>query len=59
MLGRHKSSGSRPKLIRRPKRRPAVLRNGGLFAGYNDGFALEQDDAFDLAEQLASRQTWR
>ena len=54
MVGRHKSSGSRPKLIRRPKRRPAVLRNVGLFAGYKDGSALDQDDAFDLAEQLAS-----
>jgi hypothetical protein len=54
MVGRHKSSGSRPKLIRRPKRSPAVLRNVGLFAGYKDGSALEQDDAFDLAEQLAS-----
>jgi hypothetical protein len=54
MVGRHKSSGSRPKLIRRPKRSPAVLRNGGLFAGYNEGSVLEQDDAFDLAEQLAS-----
>jgi hypothetical protein len=54
MVGRHKPSGSRPKLIRRPKRRPDVLPNVGLFAGYNDGFALEQDDAFDLAEQFAS-----
>jgi hypothetical protein len=54
MVGRHKSSGSRPKLIPRPKRSPAVLRNVGLFAGYKDGSALEQDDAFDLAEQLAS-----
>ena len=54
MVGRHKSSGSRPKLIGRPKRSPAVLRNVGLFAGYKDGSALEQDDAFDLAEQLAS-----
>ena len=53
MVGRHKSSGSRPKLIRRPKRSPAVLRNVGLFAGYKDGSALDQDDAFDLAEQLA------
>jgi hypothetical protein len=54
MVERHKSSGSRPKLIPRPKRSPAVLRNVGLFAGYKDGSALEQDDAFDLAEQLAS-----
>ena len=43
MVGRHKSSGSRPKLIRRPKRRPAVLRNVGLFAGrHNNGFALDR-----------------
>ena len=54
MIGRHKSSGSRPKLIRRPKHGSAVLRNIGLFAGYKDGSVLEQDDAFDLAEQLAS-----
>jgi hypothetical protein len=54
MVGGHKSSGSRPKLIRRPTRRPAVLRNVGLHAGYNDGSALDQDDAFDLTEQFAS-----
>ena len=54
MVGRHKSSGSRPKLILRPKRRPAVLQNVGLFAGYKDDSVLDQNDAFDLAEQLAS-----
>lgn len=54
MVGRHKSSGSRPKLIPRPKHGATVLRNVGLFAGYNESSVLEQDDAFDLAEQLAS-----
>ena len=33
MLKRHKSSRSRPKLIRRPKRKPAGPIRGGLFAG--------------------------
>lgn len=54
MVGRHKSSGSRPKLVGRPKHGSYVLRNVGLFAGYTDGSALDRDDAFDLAEQLAS-----
>jgi hypothetical protein len=54
MVGRHKPSSSRPKLIRRPKRRPAVLPNVGLFAGYKDDLVLDQDDAFDRAEQFAS-----
>ena len=54
MVGRHKSSGSRPKLVGRPKHGSYVLRNVGLFAGYTDDSVLDQDDAFDLAEQLAS-----
>jgi hypothetical protein len=54
MVGRHKSSGSRPKLTGRPKHGSYVLRNVGLFAGYTDDSVLDQDDAFDLAEQLAS-----
>jgi hypothetical protein len=57
MVARHKSRGSRPKLIRRrPKRRPDVLWNVGLFAGYKGDCALELDDGFDLAEQLASHE---
>jgi hypothetical protein len=51
MLKRHKSSGSRPKLTRRPKRKPAgPMIGGGLFAGYeihSDGFVIEDDDADD------------
>jgi hypothetical protein len=50
MIGRHKSSGSRPKLIRRPKRKPAGPIRGGLFAGcaiHSDGFVIEDDDADD------------
>ena len=54
MLKRNKSSGSRPKLTGRPKHGSYVLRNVGLFAGYTDDSVLDQDDAFDLAEQLAS-----
>jgi hypothetical protein len=50
MLKRNKSSGSRPKLIRRPKRKPAGPIRGGLFAGcatHSDGFVIEDDDADD------------
>ena len=50
MLERNKSSRSRPKLIRRPKRKPAGPIRGGLFAGYathSDGFVIEDDDADD------------
>jgi hypothetical protein len=56
MVGRHKSSGSRNKPMRRPKRRPDVLPNVGLFAGYKGDFALELDDACDIAEQTASHE---
>jgi hypothetical protein len=54
MVRRHKSSGSRPKLIGRPKYGSYVLRNVGTFVGYKDDSVLDQDDAFDLAEQLES-----
>jgi hypothetical protein len=50
MLKCHKSSGLRPKLIRRPKRKPAGPIRGGLFAGcatHSDGFVIEDDDADD------------
>src|SRR5260370_11509354 len=50
MLKRNKSSRSRPKLIRRPKRKPAGPIRGGLFAGcatHSDGFVIEDDDADD------------
>jgi hypothetical protein len=56
MVARHKSRRSRSKLIRRPKRRPDVPGNVGLFAGYHVSFAQEPDDAFDLAEHLASHE---
>jgi hypothetical protein len=56
MAGRHKSSGSRNEPMRRPKRRPDVLPNVGLFAGYKGDFALKLDDACDLAEQTASHE---
>ncbi len=52
MLTRNKSIRKRARLARR-KQPQFVPPNVGLFAGYNDGFALEQDDAFDLAEQFA------
>jgi hypothetical protein len=56
MVGRHKSSGSRPRLIRRPKYKSDVLRNVGLFEGYSDGSVFGPDDGCDLADQLASHE---
>ena len=51
MLKRHKSSGSRPKLIRRRSaNRLCPMIGGGLFAGYeihSDGFVIEDDCADD------------
>ena len=61
MVGRPKSSGSRPKLIRRPKHGSSVLRNVGLFPGYNEGSVLDQDDAVStsLSNSCEFAETWR
>ena len=58
MVRRYKYRRSPPPVPRRrPRYRPNRAYgpwNVGLFAGYDAGFALQEDDLFDLAAQLAS-----